>query len=412
MPAEQPHAQIPDIVDRPVLRASGPPEIVQLVPYLIGFHPHESLVMMAMRGRRIVVSVRYDLGAPVEVASSWFRSAAKAGADHVVVVVYREGITGHPLPLREYVDQLRELFGHYSLVEVDAIAVSDGRWWSYRCEVPTCCPPEGTPIDPTGPIAASAVSEGMVALPGREALESELEIDQLAMAIVDAEITKVLVDSWVDLVQLGIDLPPAADEAWNSDPASGYVNENDSLPDLTPEELATLETWRRARRANDWKEVRAFVKKARKGHTITPAESARVLAALSDRSVRDAAIGYLVGPPDRGVREAWRQLTRVAPQPWRAAPATLYAIWCYASGSGARSNVAVDVALAADPSYAMAQIMLDLLMSGLNPFEFINDLATEAQRVGRRIQRRRDPLGRRVIPPDTTKASASQVEDT
>jgi hypothetical protein len=70
-------------------------------------------------------------------------------------------------------------------------------------------------------------------------------------------------------------------------------------------------------------------------------------------------------------------------------------MWCYAEGSGARTNVAVDVALDADPDYAMAQIMLELQGSGLNPFEFLHDLAVEAERVGRRIQRKRDPSGSR-----------------
>ncbi|HEX5016022.1 MAG TPA: DUF4192 domain-containing protein [Actinomycetes bacterium] len=371
LPIDGPSPDIPDVVDRPVLRASGPPEIVQLVPYLLGFHPRESLVMMAMRGRRIVVSVRYDLDAPIEIAEPWFRSASNAGADHAVALVYHDGITGPPLPMRDYVDQLGEQFAKHGLKEVDVIAVSDGRWWSYRCPSPKCCPPEGTPIDTAGAIAASAVSEGMVALPSRESLESELEIDELAMCVVEAEIDKYLCD---ELLKAVPDDGDAVD--W---------------PDAAQVQVA-----QRAMRATGWAEVRAFVKGARKGTKFTPPQAARVLVALMDRSVRDAAIGYLVGPPDDNVGDAWRQLARVAPVDLRAAPATLYALWCYAAGNGARSNIAIDVALEAEPDYAMAQILLDLMASGINPFEFIHDMATEAQRVGRRIQRRRDPLGRRT----------------
>lgn len=33
---------------------------------------------------------------------------------------------------------------------LDAAAVSRGRWWSYECDNPSCCPPEGHPI-PKGP---------------------------------------------------------------------------------------------------------------------------------------------------------------------------------------------------------------------------------------------------------------------
>jgi hypothetical protein len=56
----------------------------------------------------------------------------------------------------------------------------------------------------------------------------------------------------------------------------------------------------------------------------------------------------------------------------------------------------VDVALVADPNYALAEILLEVQASGLNPFEFIHDMAKEAQLVGRRIQRKRDPSGRRA----------------
>jgi hypothetical protein len=116
-----------------------------------------------------------------------------------------------------------------------------------------------------------------------------------------------------------------------------------------------------------------------------------VLLALQDIFVRDATIGYLAAPPNRQVGDAWRHLTRVAPEPLRAPVATVYALWCFARGSGARTNVAVDVALAADPHYTMAGLLDDMQSVGLNPFEVMHELAQECRLVGRRIQRKRDP---------------------
>src|SRR5439155_9472219 len=47
--------------------------------------------------------------------------------------------------------------------------VTGGRWFSYVCTNPGCCPPEGTPHDPaTNPIAATATVAGLVALPSRD----------------------------------------------------------------------------------------------------------------------------------------------------------------------------------------------------------------------------------------------------
>ncbi|MFL6181977.1 MAG: DUF4192 family protein, partial [Actinomycetes bacterium] len=88
LPADEPSAKIPDVVDRPILRASGPADIVQLVPYLLGFHPNDSVVLIAMRGRRIVVSVRNDLDAPIELVVPLCITATRAGADRVVALLY------------------------------------------------------------------------------------------------------------------------------------------------------------------------------------------------------------------------------------------------------------------------------------------------------------------------------------
>jgi hypothetical protein len=346
--AEDPAADPRDLVDRPVLRADGPSQIVQLVPYILGFHPEDSLVLMAMRGRRTVASVRNDLDAPLELLEPWCAAVGRAGADRVVGVLYSDDVTGPPLPRRGYVARLVETMSAYELDAIDVLAVSDGRWWSYQCGNDSCCPPEGTPVDRAGALAASAVTEGMVALPSREELRRELAVDELAVGLVKAEVERL--------------------DDWGRDERHG--------------------------RAEAWSTVRRFVKAARTKQTFTPAVAAPVLVALQDKHVRDAAMGYLVDLPDPRVREAWRRLTTMSPQELRAPPAVLYAMWCYASGSGARANMGIDVALGADPDYTMAHLLLELQMTAMNPFEVVSDMAREAARVGRRIQRRRHPTGR------------------
>jgi hypothetical protein len=53
--------------------------------------------------------------------------------------------------------------------------------------------------------------------------------------------------------------------------------------------------------------------------------------------------------------------------------------------------VAVDVALAADPDYTLANLLVDMQSAGMNPYEVMHELASSCRLVGRRIQRRRDP---------------------
>ena len=87
---------------------------------------------------------------------------------------------------------------------------------------------------------------------------------------------------------------------------------------------------------------------------------------------------FCAARPEPEVTIAWRELVRVAPPRWRAPVATVYALWCFAAGSGARSNIAVDVALDADPDYAMAQLLAEAQCGGINPFEFIAAVAEGA----------------------------------
>ncbi len=338
---------------RPTLRISGPAQVLQIIPYLLGFHPERSVVIVALKGKGIVVSARYDIEAPPQCAEPLCHSATAAGADRVIVAIYDDAINGSPLPHLDYLDALGHVFDRYGLSGVDALAVGNGRWWSYLCQNNAdCCPSEGTELESAGVAATGAVAEGLVALPARADLEAELAPDLIGMANV-----------LTSLIELG--------------------EVDDDRPDVVV-------------RAEDWAAVRRFVRRASRGAGLpTPEEAARVLWALMDRAVRDATVGYLATRPEREVSTAWRELVRVAPPPWRAPAATIYALWCFAAGSGARSNIAVDVALEADPSYSMAHLLAEAQTGGINPFEFIAAVTDECRLVGRRIQRKRQPWGRR-----------------
>ena len=333
-PAEASAHDLTDVVDRPLLRVSGPAEIVEPTPYVLGLHPLHTLLLIALRGRRIVASARNDLDAPLDLVRPWCGAVSRAGADTVVAALYCDDVHGTPLPRLGYVAELEALLQEHALRIVDILAVSNERWWSYHCTVPACCPPQGTPVERSGAIAAAAVTAGLVALPGRDDLRVELAFDERAIAEVAAAAERL-------------------------DPLSA---------------------------AAGWGRVRRLVKRARSGRRVNAPVAAGVLVALSDKQVRDATFGYLVAPPDPAVRDLWRRLTAMAPPDLRAAPATLYAMWCYAAGEGARANVGIDTALDADPDYTMAHLLLEVQLTGLNPFEVVHDMAVAAAAVGRGIR--------------------------
>src|SRR5215207_4502769 len=64
---------------------SSPAELISAVPFLIGFHPADSLVVVAMQGTLITFAVRIDLpelNAPQE--------EARAAVLHLATVVLRQ----------------------------------------------------------------------------------------------------------------------------------------------------------------------------------------------------------------------------------------------------------------------------------------------------------------------------------
>ncbi|MCA1657553.1 MAG: DUF4192 domain-containing protein, partial [Actinobacteria bacterium] len=91
-------AAILDAMTEPAqkLRLSSPRDVVEVVPYVLGFHPRNSLVGLALRGtpRRIVFTLRLDLPAPADPQTTARLAAgvrdylANARARQAVLVVY------------------------------------------------------------------------------------------------------------------------------------------------------------------------------------------------------------------------------------------------------------------------------------------------------------------------------------
>src|SRR5262249_14917171 len=78
---------------------------------------------------------------------------------------YRRVVAGMCTPLR--------IAG---VAPLDVLYVADGRWWSFLCDRPACCPPDGSPVD-AGPSATAplSASSGLAVLPNRAALAAGLE---------------------------------------------------------------------------------------------------------------------------------------------------------------------------------------------------------------------------------------------
>ncbi|MEJ9079134.1 DUF4192 domain-containing protein [Gordonia malaquae] len=130
---------------------------------------------------------------------------------------------------------------------------------------------------------------------------------------------------------------------------------------------------------------------ARTGGQPTPMACSRVdeLAdALTSVHVRDALLGLCLTVHRHAAEEVWLDLTRRLAGTPRAAAATLLGYLHYMEGSGAMASVAFEVALAADPSYGLANLLDTALLNGMRPRDLdgLADLSLDlARRLGVQI---------------------------
>jgi hypothetical protein len=76
-------------------------------------------------------------------AVEYLRSAGVRG---VVVVVYAATAADLDSIAAQAAAMIHVLADQRGVVVLDTLRVIDHRWWSYECDDPQCCPPEGSPV--------------------------------------------------------------------------------------------------------------------------------------------------------------------------------------------------------------------------------------------------------------------------
>jgi hypothetical protein len=315
-------------------RISGPGELVQAVPYLLGFHPHSSLVLIGLDAGQLVVTARLDLADAESSALAHTLSAmARGGVTSVVAVIYSGGDPPGALDPAPWLDLFIALELQCERADcemLDVLVVAGGRWRSIECASPECCPPEGRRLpDAPSPFTAAATYDGVVALPDRAALEALLD-----------------------------PLPDAAREAL----ASG----------IEAAEHAALQQAVEGHAQRHQRSVKRALFAAARGCDqpewagVTDAEAARFGVALSGAAVRDA-LWLAVDDGRLDGRPLWRELARRLPAPYDAAPSFLYGWAAWRSGDGAQAGIAAERALRSDPGYSAADLLLAAVANAVDP---------------------------------------------
>lgn len=299
------------------LRVSGPADLISLVPYLLGFHPEESLVWVSLGRRGVEVTARVDLDAALAgVAGRGFaeRLLRQFGDGEVLLVAYSADVALATAVLENLPAGLPR--------RLDCIVVWGDRWRSILCDDPDCCPPEGNPYDPTRSAAvAEAVVAGLSALPGRGALR--------------------------DLIAG----PPP-----------------DEIPDLirdAQDARRGLRRWSLKRRMG---ECERLVLAGIGGGELSRADCLRLLALCQDIVVRDVAWLTMSRPRAQQHVDLWQRVVRHAPEAWAVPALCLLAMAAWISGNGALQLVCLERGEQIDPSYSMLAIIEDIAERAVPPW--------------------------------------------
>jgi hypothetical protein len=330
---------------------SGPADLLQAVPYLLGFHPSSSLVLLGLKAGRLVVTARLDLADAVR--GGVLRAVepmVRGGSTSFVAVIYDDDADDFGLEddaddfdLDDDLDhEVGELLSPDVAVRVaramdavgadllDLIVVCAGRWWSYGCLDPECCPPEGRELPSTpSAFAAAATFDGVVALPDRAALEALLEpLPEFEREALDPAIQR-------------------AEDAAVQETIDGHA--------ARWETSVKRALFRAARAADD------------PGFTGLPDDdAARFGAALAVVTVRDA-VWLAIDDRRLDGRALWRDLGRRLPSPYNAPPMFLYGWAAWRAGDGALAGIAAERALESRADYHAADLLLGAVSAGVDP---------------------------------------------
>ncbi len=315
----------------------SPDALVSALPFLLGFPPRESVILVWLRQRAILLTQRLDLPAhvsdlPAWMTAAWSHAGAADGEEVIVVVatadwsdIARAVVTGFLSEADERAMPVR-----------DALRLDGDRWWSLLCTDNDCCPADGRTVDHAvmARVAAEFTVLGIAPLPDRDAVVASLGPDRPRVVDVATRIS-------------GLPAPTSLErESWRDDALD------------------------------------------RLGHRIcggrgagsgTATDDAFLLHALADIRVRDTLLWDLTALPTDALALALDRLItllRAAPVGHVAPVATCVAVVAWLLGDGARALIATERAREDDPGYSLAALVTAALEAGLPP-------GTYRQAVGR-----------------------------
>jgi hypothetical protein len=327
-------ARVPGQSPANIVRVGSPTSLLAAIPILLRFEPSApSMVVIGTVPPRseVALALRYDISDPRYAAALARHAAAILGAQRITTacaVGYGLGKLVTPVA-----DALRTRFTAAGIAMPELLRVQDGRYWSYVCTNPECCPPEGTKFD----LEAHPITRqhARLVLASREALAATV-----------APVSGETADSMRRATNAARRRAARIAAGAGQDGRAGRR----LLWDLGLKAVADALALYRAG-----------------GEFQSHRNAAWLALSLLSLRVRDDAWCRMVPEHRDDHQRLWTDLATLARPGYAAAPATLLAYTAWQDGNGALANVALDRALSDDPDYSMAHLIRDALDAGAPP---------------------------------------------
>lgn len=298
----------------------SPDDVLAAVPYLLGFHPEDSLVLIWVRDSVVVLTQRIDFAVARThpfIGQELAETAQPSDVRDVIVAAFTPTFDDAEVAiLQQVVRGLRSA----SMTVLDAMHCVDGHWSSLHRDA------AGTHRVPvqadTERIAADFTLHGRQVYPNRSWLLAEITPDpDLARSVAAV---------------IGPDPSPEATANWGVEFLAGCTGR-----------------WREPMQTD-----------------VDPMDVARYVCLIQDIGSRDAFIWVLVqcGDDELSNAAAWmRRAVQGVTGPHVAPAATMSALASWLCGDGARAQSGLERALEADPTYVLAGLLSRALGSGMPP---------------------------------------------
>ena len=372
------------------IHLSGPADVLTVLPYQLGFHPHNCLVAVSLHGTRMGLVQRLDLPPPEylhEAVAAMIGPLRQDGPRSVLLIGFeeREGES------RAMLDELASACRADGVEVADRMVVRGGRWFDLDCKQ-SCCPPEGlelpTPSDV--PAVAEFVGREICPLPDRSALADLLEPSPLTSPAVSP-----LADEWLEL---RLEAMEVMDTGGTEEDSRGF-----DLDGFRASELAV------------WSRVLFDEDDAEPIQALPSRDLAMLAVSLTDVDLRDGLIAWLcpgtlspdlidpilvaqlsqaLGEPredgedggDGGdgengedvgdveqvigrqrIERRLCELCAALPDEWAVSALTVLASFTWWRGDGALTRIALDRALRIDPHYRLAKLLERMVDLAIRP---------------------------------------------